>query len=209
MTLRRLVEAISWRSAMIALLVAVWSSSATAATFPLTSDVDPALSSVSATPLSGALANGLEEVEVQVVVRDVAGAPLAGQVVRIHSSQPADQIAQPVAPTDAQGRALASLATEVEGARTLWAVVDPDGAAIELGTTPLVHFEPQPVQPNFLIILLDDIGTDSLALYDEVNPYKSGSTTKPLASKRAAKRWPGLRARCPSAVATTACRTSS
>src|SRR5687767_9842682 len=30
-----------------------------------------------------------------------------------------------------------------------------------------------PPKPNVLIVLLDDVGTDSLSMFDEVNPYQS------------------------------------
>lgn len=136
-------------------------------------DVDPGLSTVTASPLLGAVADGKQEVTILVTVRNSAGQPLTNRAVRVSSSQAADKVVQPVAPTDAQGRAIATLASEVAGTRVVWATVDPDGDSIEISHQPLVQLETPLVRPNILIIMVDDVGTDSLSMFDEVNPYRS------------------------------------
>lgn len=136
-------------------------------------DVSPSLSSLSAAPLSGTLADGVDEVTVTVTVRNGAGQPVANQMVRVDSSNPADKVAQPVAPSGADGKVVATVASEEAGTRVLTAVVDPDGLAIQIAQNLEISLDPAPVRPNVIVVLLDDVGTDSLALFDEVNPYQS------------------------------------
>src|SRR5262245_324933 len=82
-------------------LVAAAAFAAPAATAPM--QVDPFQSTVVANPLTGTEADLEDEVTVTVTVRNGAGQPLAGQIVRVDSTQVADLIAQPTGPTNAQG----------------------------------------------------------------------------------------------------------
>ena len=162
------------RLPLAALILAAGVSIQTASAAPAPpSDVSPSTSTVTATPLVGALANGTDEVTVEVIVRNASGQPLSNRTVRVSSTVPGDKIAQPVAPTDAQGRAVASFLTETPGLRVIYATVDPDGEAVELAAQPIVNIHPPPIIPNVLIIMVDDVGTDSLSMFDEVNPYRT------------------------------------
>ena len=75
-------------------LIAAGLFAAPAASAPMQADAFQ--SSVVADPGSGAFADQVDEVTITVTVRDAAGQPLSGRIVRVDSSQLDDLIAQPV-----------------------------------------------------------------------------------------------------------------
>lgn len=153
------------------LLLTAAAFAAPAAAAPM--QVDPFQSTVVAEPLTGTEADLEDEVTVTVTVRNGAGQPLPGRIVRVDSTQLADLIAQPTGPTNAGGVAIATLVSDVAGSRTITATVDPSGAAILLDDAPVVQMIEPIVHPNVLIVLLDDVGTDALSLWAPINPYRT------------------------------------
>jgi len=133
---------------------------------------DAATSTVDVDPPSGAAADGRESVAITVTARDAGGLPLSGLFVSVASDCAQDRIAQPVAPTDAEGVAVATLATTVPGLRTIRASVGDSGQSLQIDQQATAEFVPA-VRPNVIVVLMDDVGTDFLSLYDEVNPYQA------------------------------------
>jgi len=104
------------------------------------STIDAALSNVSASPSTGLLANDLDAVSVEVVVRDAHGNPVAGQLVQLSASGTGNTIAQPLGATDAAGLATAALTATTAETKTLTITVNPGPSQVVLGTQPLVEF---------------------------------------------------------------------
>ena len=81
-------------------------------------------------------------------------------------------IAQPVAPSDSPGWVAAMASTRnCSRAVTVLAVLAAVTTAVANPPAPPLE-EPQP-HPNVVILLFDDIGTDFLSLYDDINPYRT------------------------------------
>jgi len=145
---------------------------ASGATAP-TGDVDPALSRVELEPEEGVEATGRAEVRVLITVRDETGQPVEGALVIVGSSVPEDVIAQPVAPTDVEGHAVATMASTVPGPRPITVTVTHATQTTQIENPPALVFQVPQLRPNIVVALLDDVGTDFLPMYDEINPYRT------------------------------------
>jgi len=136
-------------------------------------DVDPALSTVDLHPAGGVEATGRDEVRIVITVLDEAGLPVEGAMVTVGSEIDADIIAQPVAPSDVTGRAVATMASTMSGLRTITVNVTDAGQTTAIDNPPMLLFlDPEP-RPNVVVVLVDDIGTDFLSMFDDINPYRT------------------------------------
>jgi parallel beta-helix repeat protein len=104
--------------------------------------VDPTFSSLTVNPRFGTNADGLAAAQVQVVVADAAGNPLAGRTVVLEATGFANTLAQPPL-TGATGTTLGALRSTVGEKKTLTAIIDPGPNETRLG----------PVTTEFLRIL--------------------------------------------------------
>lgn len=102
--------------------------------------VDPDASFLTASPGEGALADGWDAVSVVVWVRDAGGEPVAGKTVVLHASGTGNVLTQPAAKTDAEGRAVGTLATTAAELKTLSAVVDPGPFEVALTSSAQTGF---------------------------------------------------------------------
>ncbi|WNG20155.1 lamin tail domain-containing protein [Cystobacter fuscus] len=101
---------------------------------------DTDVSSVEVNPAQGARANGQDTVEIRVTVRTAEGAPLEGRAVTVEASGEGNTLVQPSSPTDAQGVAIATLASTAVGTKTVTATVDAEGGPVTLSSQPTVEF---------------------------------------------------------------------
>ncbi len=102
---------------------------------------------VTVTPAGGIPADGEAVAKVSLVVRDVAGRPLAGQTVRFRASQPGATVIQPSEPTGPDGVATGAVASTVAGITTLTVVVNPGTEEVVLIQQPALEFVAGAVDP--------------------------------------------------------------
>ena len=102
-------------------------------------DISPSLSTVTANPATGVVADGIESATITVTVRDALGSPLQGQMVEV-SAGGAGVVGQPLSPTDANGVATATVASTVAGLEAISATVNPAGSPVALDAQPTVEF---------------------------------------------------------------------
>ncbi|EPX58830.1 hypothetical protein D187_003545 [Cystobacter fuscus DSM 2262] len=101
---------------------------------------DAERSSVEVNPARGVRANGQDTVEIRVTVRTADGTPLEGRAVTVEASGEGNTLGQPSGPTDAQGVAVATLASTSAGTKTVTATVDAEGGPVTLASRPTVEF---------------------------------------------------------------------
>jgi len=104
--------------------------------------VDPLQSSLTVTPAFGTSADGLGTVQVQVVLADADGKPLAGRRVLLEATGFENVLTQP-ANTSGAGTTQGGLRTTVGERKTITAVIDPGPDEVRMG----------PVAADFLRIL--------------------------------------------------------
>ncbi len=104
-------------------------------------NLSASLSTASASPASGVIANGIDSSTITVVVRDAYGNPVAGQTVDLAASGSGNTIAQPGA-TNASGTATGTIASTVAETKTITATVNPGPAEVVLGEQPVITFVP-------------------------------------------------------------------
>jgi len=104
--------------------------------------VVPVGSRLTVTPTS-LPSDGVSAASISIALRDGNGNPIAGAVVTVTATGAGNLIAAAPA-SDAAGLSATTLRATVGGARTLTAVVDPQGAAIALPLAPRVRFGPGP-----------------------------------------------------------------
>jgi hypothetical protein len=103
-------------------------------------DLSALLSTASASPDQGVVADGSATSTITVTVRDSYGNPAPGQTVAIASSGTGNTLGQPAGPTDANGVATATVASTVAETKTITATVNPGPSALVLGGEPTVEF---------------------------------------------------------------------
>ncbi len=106
--------------------------------------ISAAGSSVSAVPLDGILANGVDTSTISIVVVDAFGNPVPGQNVNVEATGSNNSILQPPAPTDGLGRASATLSSRSAEAKLVTVTVNPAGAALVLLDRPTITFVADP-----------------------------------------------------------------
>ena len=106
--------------------------------------ISASLSTATASPASGVLANGTASSTITVTVRDTAGNPLAGQTVRIFASGSSNVYTQPAAVTGAGGVATATLASTFAEVKTITVTVNPGPGQTVLDDQPTVGFTGDP-----------------------------------------------------------------
>lgn len=108
-------------------------------------EADPVRSTVTLSPSSGSLANGTDEVLINIVVKHRSGALLSGQAVTVEVTGTGNTLVQPPSPSDAQGMARATLKSSVPELKTVTVTVtNEDGTAVVLKSTPTVEFAELP-----------------------------------------------------------------
>lgn len=108
---------------------------------PTLGSVDQALSTVTADPGSGVVADGGEFSTVTVTVRDENGNLLPGVAVQLAATGTGNTLTQPSV-TDSMGVATGTITSTVEETKTITATTDPGGTAIVLAQQALVAFGP-------------------------------------------------------------------
>ena len=104
------------------------------------SNISALLSTASASPTSGLIANGTDISTVTVTVRDVNGNPIAGQLVQLSSSGSNNTFVQPGA-TDASGVASGTIASIRAETKTLTATINPGAGQVVVAQHPTVTFD--------------------------------------------------------------------
>jgi len=84
---------------------------------------DPARCEVAVDRPTGAVADGADQVQVRVTVRDSAGQPVPGVQVELAATGTGNALLQPAAPTDGSGVAIGTLATTVAESKTISASI--------------------------------------------------------------------------------------
>src|SRR5262245_6313952 len=97
------------------------------------------LGTVSASPATGVLANGVAVSTITVTVVDENGAPLANHVVQLSASGANNTIVQP-AVTNASGVAIGTISSTRAETKTITATIDPGVDAVVLAQQPTVEF---------------------------------------------------------------------
>ncbi|WP_434382805.1 lamin tail domain-containing protein [Melittangium boletus] len=105
---------------------------------------DAERSTVEVNPATGARANGVDGVDIQVKVRAADGTPLAGHAVTVAASGVGNTLQQPSGPTDAEGAASARLTSTAAGVKTVTVSVATEGGAVVLASQPSVEFVREP-----------------------------------------------------------------
>jgi protocatechuate 3,4-dioxygenase beta subunit len=100
----------------------------------------PSSSASSVTATSPVPADGVSQSLITVTLRDTFNNPVPGRVVSILASGSGNTLTQPSAPTDAQGRATAALASTKAGQKTVRARVENDN--VLLADSAIVTFTP-------------------------------------------------------------------
>ena len=100
---------------------------------------DAARTSVEVSP-AGARANGQDTLDIRVTVRRADGGVMQGQTVTVTASGEGNTLSQPPGPTNADGVAIARLASTVPGLKTVTATVEAEGGAVTLASRPTVEF---------------------------------------------------------------------
>jgi len=104
------------------------------------SPADPASSTITPSASAGVVANGVEAVTIDVIVRNAKGAPLRGRTVQIAASGSGNQILQPAGTTGVDGLASGELRTTTAELKTLTITVDPGPRAVVLTSSLTIDF---------------------------------------------------------------------
>ena len=102
--------------------------------------VHPALSTVRAAPAFPLPADGAARFAIDVTVVDGAGAPMPGVVVTLAVDAPAGVLIAQPPPTDAQGTAVGTIASAVEGTLFVAATATAGGSDVVLAAQPAIEF---------------------------------------------------------------------
>jgi len=103
------------------------------------STIDPALSSVVASPSVGVVADGIDASTTTVTVRDPQGNPVPGQTVQVACSGTGNTVTPPAGPTDAAGLVTATLRSTVAETKAVTVTVNPGASAVVLAHQPTVE----------------------------------------------------------------------
>lgn len=146
---------------------------AAAAAPALDGNIDPELSSVTVQPATGVYADGVDSSTIRIQVLDQQGDPIEQIDVSVTAFGGGTILTQ--APeTDENGVTTAILRATAPGVKLISVTVAPNDESVMLADHPTVEFVPGPAPPtNVLLILMDDVGTDFLSFYDELNPYQA------------------------------------
>ena len=104
---------------------------------------DPSRSEISVDRPTGALADGADQVQIRVTVRDSAGAPVSGVVVQLAATGQGNTLLQPAAPSDDAGVATGALRTTVAEGKTVSATL-PQGPLPSQATVVFAEVMPPP-----------------------------------------------------------------
>ncbi|HZN37448.1 MAG TPA: Ig-like domain-containing protein, partial [Planctomycetota bacterium] len=107
------------------------------------STISAVLSTATAAPTLGVLANGLTTSTITVTVRDVNGNPVAGQVVDLAATGSNNILVQPGL-TDASGVAIGTIASTMAEIKTITATVNPGASEVVVAQQPTVEFVADP-----------------------------------------------------------------
>jgi serine/threonine protein kinase/protocatechuate 3,4-dioxygenase beta subunit len=99
---------------------------------------------VSVTPAGGVVADGEQQAQIVVVLKNPEGEALQGLTVRFEASGQGNAILQPPAPSDAGGRVSGAIASSVAEIKTLTVVVNPGSDQLRLTQQPTIEFVPGP-----------------------------------------------------------------
>lgn len=99
----------------------------------------PSVSTVSASPTGGVVANGTQTSTISITVRTASGAPLVAQQVTLAATGTSHAIVQP-APTAVDGTTSGTISSTAAGAVVVTATVADTGGAIALTQQPTVTF---------------------------------------------------------------------
>lgn len=102
-------------------------------------EISSSLSTVTAAPGSGVVADGVATSTITVTVRDRNGAPVPGQTVRLDATGSANTLVQP-GPTDAHGVTTGTIASTRAETKTITATVNPGPGQVVLAAAPAVTF---------------------------------------------------------------------
>ncbi|HZN95541.1 MAG TPA: Ig-like domain-containing protein, partial [Myxococcales bacterium] len=105
---------------------------------------DPSRSEVTVDRPTGAIADGADQVQIRVTVRDGSGNPVEGVEVTIATTGTGNALLQPAYPTDANGVAAGRLSTTVAESKTLSASI----AEGDIPSTATAAFGPGPVSAS-------------------------------------------------------------
>src|SRR5205807_7604637 len=103
------------------------------------STISASLSTASATPSTGVLADGVSQSAISVQLLDAFGNPVSGQTVGLSSSGSGNVLSTPSI-TDANGSALGSIASTNAETKTITVTVNPGAGQVILTTQPTVTF---------------------------------------------------------------------
>jgi len=113
-------------------------------------DPSTASGTISANPLDGIVADGLDLVTVRVSVEDADGNPLAGYPITLAATGAENRIAQPPA-TDAHGFAQGTVASLRAETKTIEAFLEKDEGSTSLGTVDVTFVAGTPRKLGFLV----------------------------------------------------------
>ncbi len=102
--------------------------------------ISASLSSATASPATGVVADGVDLSTITVTVRDANSNVVSGQTVQIASNGSNNTLVQPGGPTDGAGQATATIATTTAEVKTITVTVNPGGTPVVLTTLPTVAF---------------------------------------------------------------------
>ncbi len=147
-------------------------------------DISALLSSVTAAPESGVVADGVEVSTITVVVRDIHSNPISGAVVELSATGSGNILVQPPDPTDATGTAIGTLASTVAESKTVTATVNPGPSEVVLVEQPVVEFVPLVSASESDVSATPSFGAlaDGNDLVDLVAVVRNGSGT-PVAGR--------------------------
>ena len=114
------------------------------------SSISAVLSTATAAPALGVLADGLTISTITVTVRDSNGNPIAGQAVGLASSGGNNTLVQPGL-TDASGVATGTIASTMAETKTITATVNPGASQVVIAQQPTVQFVSNPATISALL----------------------------------------------------------
>ena len=104
------------------------------------SNLSAGLSSFTATPATGLIADGADQSTLTATVRDVNGNIVAGQTVQLLSTGGNNNLVQPAAATDLLGQAAGTLDTTQAQLKTVSAIINPGAGQVAIAQTATVDF---------------------------------------------------------------------
>ncbi|MEW6071427.1 MAG: Ig-like domain-containing protein [Planctomycetota bacterium] len=102
--------------------------------------VSDVLTTVSAVPSTGVVADGVETSTITVTVRDVNGNPVPGRTVQLAGTGSGNTITQPAATTDAGGVTTGTIASTDADLKVVTATIDPGPSQVVAVQTPTIEF---------------------------------------------------------------------